>query len=50
MELDKNVKILKRDLLKLNALLSKNGELSQELEQKHASMESDFLHRLKARH
>nr|XP_040042055.1 coiled-coil domain-containing protein 40 isoform X1 [Gasterosteus aculeatus aculeatus] len=47
MELDKNVKILKRDLLKLNALLSKNGELSQELEQKHASMESDFLHRLK---
>ncbi|KAM8880531.1 coiled-coil domain-containing protein 40 isoform 2-T3 [Spinachia spinachia] len=47
MELDKNVKVLKRDLLKLNALLSRNGELSQELEQKHALMESDFLHRLK---
>ncbi|XP_037328820.2 coiled-coil domain-containing protein 40 isoform X2 [Pungitius pungitius] len=47
MELDENVKILKRDMLKLNALLSVNGELSQELDQKHALMESDFLHRLK---
>ncbi|XP_068444609.1 coiled-coil domain-containing protein 40 isoform X2 [Clinocottus analis] len=47
MELDKNVKILRGDLLKLNTLLSKNGELSQALEQNHLMIETEFLHRLK---
>ncbi|XP_034400840.1 coiled-coil domain-containing protein 40 [Cyclopterus lumpus] len=46
-ELDKNVKILRGDLLKLNTLLSKNGELSQALQQNHSLMETEFLHRLK---
>ncbi|XP_068590798.1 coiled-coil domain-containing protein 40 [Cebidichthys violaceus] len=46
-ELDKNVKILKGDLLKLKTLLSKNRELSQALQQQHALMEADGLHRLK---
>ncbi|XP_029295682.1 coiled-coil domain-containing protein 40, partial [Cottoperca gobio] len=46
-ELDKNAKMLRGDLLKLNTLLSKNGQLSQALEQENALMETDFLHRLK---
>ncbi|XP_067440355.1 coiled-coil domain-containing protein 40 [Thunnus thynnus] len=46
-ELEKNSKMIKEDLLKLNTLLSKNGQLSQALEQENALMETDFLHRLK---
>ncbi|XP_041790181.1 coiled-coil domain-containing protein 40 [Chelmon rostratus] len=46
-ELEKNVKMLRGDLLKLNTLLSKNGQLSLALEQENALMETDFLHRLK---
>ncbi|XP_073328647.1 coiled-coil domain-containing protein 40 [Pagrus major] len=46
-ELEKNGKMLKGDLLKLNTLLSKNGQLSVALEQENAMMETDFLHRLK---
>ncbi|XP_037619782.1 coiled-coil domain-containing protein 40 [Sebastes umbrosus] len=45
-ELDKNAKMLRGDLLKLNSLLSTNGQLSQALEQENALMETDFLHRL----
>ncbi|XP_049428773.1 coiled-coil domain-containing protein 40 [Epinephelus fuscoguttatus] len=47
MELDKNLKILRGDLLRLNTHLSKKGQLSQALEQENALMETDFLHRLK---
>ncbi|XP_070781226.1 coiled-coil domain-containing protein 40 [Enoplosus armatus] len=47
MELEKNAKMLKGDLLKLNTLLSKNGQLSLVLEQQNTLMETDFLHRLK---
>ncbi|XP_070832310.1 coiled-coil domain-containing protein 40 isoform X1 [Chaetodon trifascialis] len=46
-ELEKNAKMLRGDLLKLNTLLSKNGQLSLALEQENALMETDFLHRLK---
>ncbi|TDH16399.1 hypothetical protein EPR50_G00020560 [Perca flavescens] len=46
-ELEKNAKMLSGDLLKLNTLLSKNGQLSQALEQQNALMETDFLHKLK---
>lgn len=49
-ELEKNAKMLRGDLLKLNTLLSKNGQLSLALQQQNALMETDFLHRLKARH
>ncbi|XP_038570330.1 coiled-coil domain-containing protein 40 isoform X2 [Micropterus salmoides] len=47
LELEKNAKILRGDLQKLNTLLSKNGQLSLVLEQQNALMETDFLHRLK---
>ncbi|XP_035036633.2 coiled-coil domain-containing protein 40 [Hippoglossus stenolepis] len=46
-DLEKNTKMLRGDLLKLNYMLSKNGQLSQALEQENVLMESDFLHRLK---
>ncbi|KAK9540308.1 hypothetical protein VZT92_002769 [Zoarces viviparus] len=46
-ELDKNVKILKGDLLLLKTLLSMNRELSKALQQQHALMEADGLHSLK---
>ncbi|KAI3352756.1 hypothetical protein L3Q82_019334 [Scortum barcoo] len=49
-ELEKNAKMLSGDLLKLNTLLSKNGQLSLALEQQNALMETDFLKRLKAQH
>lgn len=48
-ELEKNMKMLKGDLVKLNTLLSKNGQLLQALEQENALMEVDFLHRIKVR-
>ncbi|XP_029137087.2 coiled-coil domain-containing protein 40 [Labrus bergylta] len=47
MELEKNAKTLRGDLLKLNTLISKNGQLSVALEQDNELMETDFLHRLK---
>nr|XP_046258864.1 coiled-coil domain-containing protein 40 isoform X2 [Scatophagus argus] len=46
-ELERNVKMLRGDLLKLNTLLSKNGQLSLVLEQENALTETDFLCRLK---
>ncbi|XP_053183141.1 coiled-coil domain-containing protein 40 [Scomber japonicus] len=46
-ELEKNTKMIKEDLVKLNTLLSKNGQLSQALEQENALTETDFVHRLK---
>ncbi|XP_018534051.1 coiled-coil domain-containing protein 40 isoform X1 [Lates calcarifer] len=46
-ELEKNAKSLRGDLVKLNTLLSKNGQLSHALEQENALIETDFLHRLK---
>ncbi|TKS69266.1 Coiled-coil domain-containing protein 40 [Collichthys lucidus] len=49
-ELEKNAKILRGDLLKLNTRLSKDAQLSLALKQENTLMETDFLHRLKARH
>ncbi|XP_077425880.1 coiled-coil domain-containing protein 40-like isoform X2 [Vanacampus margaritifer] len=46
-EVEKSNKMLQRDLLKLNTLLSKNTQLRQALEQENAMMETDFLHKLK---
>ncbi|XP_041641534.1 coiled-coil domain-containing protein 40 [Cheilinus undulatus] len=46
-ELDKDTKMLKRDLLKLNTLIGKNAQLSVSLEQENELMETDFMHRLK---
>ncbi|XP_026158224.1 coiled-coil domain-containing protein 40 [Mastacembelus armatus] len=46
-ELEKNAKMLRRDLIKLNTLLGRNGQLSQALEQENTLMETDFLQRLK---
>ncbi|KAM3622956.1 uncharacterized protein V6R79_005365 [Siganus canaliculatus] len=46
-ELEKNSKVLKKDLLKLNMLLSKNRQLSLALEQENSWMETDFLCKLK---
>lgn len=45
---EKDEKMLRGDLQKLNTLLSKNGQLSVELEQENTLMETDMLHRLKA--
>ncbi|KAF0037900.1 hypothetical protein F2P81_010774 [Scophthalmus maximus] len=47
-ELGKNVKMLGGDLVQLNTLVSKKGQLSQALEQDNVLMEKDFLQRLKA--
>ncbi|XP_061626066.1 coiled-coil domain-containing protein 40-like isoform X4 [Phyllopteryx taeniolatus] len=46
-EVEKRNKMLERDLLKLNTLLSKNAQLHYALEQENAAMETDFLHKLK---
>ncbi|XP_077379655.1 coiled-coil domain-containing protein 40-like isoform X2 [Festucalex cinctus] len=46
-EAEKSNKMLQRDLLKLNTLLSKNTQLRQALEQENAMMENEFLHELK---
>uniref|UniRef100_UPI003AAAC844 coiled-coil domain-containing protein 40 n=1 Tax=Centroberyx gerrardi TaxID=166262 RepID=UPI003AAAC844 len=46
-ELERCMKMLRGDMLKLNSLLSKNGQLGQALEQENTLMETDFLHRLK---
>ncbi|XP_029999610.1 coiled-coil domain-containing protein 40 [Sphaeramia orbicularis] len=46
-ELEKNMRILKGDLLNLNTLLSKNKQLSLAMEQGNALMESEFIHRHK---
>ncbi|XP_061626038.1 coiled-coil domain-containing protein 40-like isoform X1 [Phyllopteryx taeniolatus] len=46
-EVEKSNKMLQRDLLKLNTLLSKNAQLRHALEQENAVMETEFLHKLK---
>uniref|UniRef100_A0A667XWF1 Coiled-coil domain 40 molecular ruler complex subunit n=1 Tax=Myripristis murdjan TaxID=586833 RepID=A0A667XWF1_9TELE len=46
-ELERHMKLLRGDTVKLNTLLSKNGQLSQALEQENTLMETDFVHRLK---
>ncbi|XP_061844024.2 coiled-coil domain-containing protein 40-like [Nerophis lumbriciformis] len=46
-DIDKGNKMLQRDLLKLNTLLSKNTQLRQALEQENMVMETKFLHELK---
>ncbi|XP_061535990.1 coiled-coil domain-containing protein 40-like isoform X4 [Phycodurus eques] len=46
-EVEKRNKMLERDLLKLNTLLSKNAHLHYALEQENTAMETDFLHKLK---
>ncbi|KAM4612412.1 coiled-coil domain-containing protein 40 [Polymixia lowei] len=46
-ELERHMKMLRGDMLKLNSLLSKNGQLRLALEQENTLMETDFLHRLK---
>lgn len=45
--IEKNAKILRGDLMKMNTLLSKNKQLSQALEQDNALMHSDFNKKLK---
>ncbi|XP_051939365.1 coiled-coil domain-containing protein 40-like [Hippocampus zosterae] len=46
-EVEKSNKMLQRDLLKLNTLVSKNTQLRDALEQENATIETDFLHKLK---
>uniref|UniRef100_A0A8C7H1D4 Coiled-coil domain 40 molecular ruler complex subunit n=1 Tax=Oncorhynchus kisutch TaxID=8019 RepID=A0A8C7H1D4_ONCKI len=46
-ELERHMKELMADMLKLNSLLSENRHLHQGLEQGNVVMETDFLHRLK---
>ncbi|XP_077379369.1 coiled-coil domain-containing protein 40-like [Festucalex cinctus] len=46
-EVERGNKMLQRDLLKLNTLLSKNTQLRQTLEQENAMIENEFLHKLK---
>ncbi|XP_061686252.1 coiled-coil domain-containing protein 40-like isoform X2 [Syngnathoides biaculeatus] len=46
-DVEKSNKMLQRDLLKLNTLLSKNAQLRHALEQENAVMETEFLHKLK---
>ncbi|KAJ8002089.1 hypothetical protein DPEC_G00176180, partial [Dallia pectoralis] len=46
-ELEKHMKGLTADMLKLNSLLSKNGHLHQDLELGNVLMETGFLHKLK---
>ncbi|XP_054635838.1 coiled-coil domain-containing protein 40-like isoform X2 [Dunckerocampus dactyliophorus] len=46
-DVEKSKKMLQRDLLKLNTLLSKNAELRHALEQENMIMETKFLHKLK---
>nr|XP_061791914.1 coiled-coil domain-containing protein 40-like [Nerophis lumbriciformis] len=46
-DVEKNRKMLQRDLLKLNTLLSKNAQLQHALEQENAFIEADFIHKLK---
>nr|XP_057924340.1 coiled-coil domain-containing protein 40-like [Doryrhamphus excisus] len=46
-DVEKTNKILQRDLLKLNTLLSKNAQLRYALEQENMIMETKFLHKLK---
>uniref|UniRef100_A0A3Q2XZR2 Uncharacterized protein n=1 Tax=Hippocampus comes TaxID=109280 RepID=A0A3Q2XZR2_HIPCM len=46
-EVEKSNKMLQRDLLKLNTLVSKNTQLRDALEQENAAIETDFLHKLK---
>ncbi|XP_062304160.1 coiled-coil domain-containing protein 40 isoform X2 [Osmerus eperlanus] len=46
-ELERHMKMLEADMLKLNTLLSHNSQLLQALEQGNVLMETGFLHRLK---
>ncbi|MEQ2247550.1 hypothetical protein ILYODFUR_010445 [Ilyodon furcidens] len=46
-ELDKNLKLLRRDLEKLSKLMKKNKQLSEALELENTLMETDFIHKLK---
>ncbi|XP_013856157.1 coiled-coil domain-containing protein 40 [Austrofundulus limnaeus] len=48
-ELEKNSKILERDLEKLGGLLRKNHHLSQALELENTLMETDFIQQIKER-
>ncbi|XP_041838285.1 coiled-coil domain-containing protein 40 [Melanotaenia boesemani] len=45
-ELESNTKNLKRDIVTLGSLISKNKKLSQALVQENAFMETDFLHKI----
>ncbi|XP_076137256.1 coiled-coil domain-containing protein 40 [Alosa pseudoharengus] len=47
LELEQHMKSLRGDMLKLNSLLSDNGQLRQALEQGNVLMENHFLSRLK---
>ncbi|XP_069569961.1 coiled-coil domain-containing protein 40 [Brachyistius frenatus] len=46
-ELERSLKVLRRDLVKLDTLLSKNGQLKEAMEEENAMTETDFIHRLK---
>lgn len=46
-DIEKNARVLRGDLTKLNTLLSKNKQLSQALEQDNALMQTDFKKKMK---
>ncbi|XP_056102134.1 coiled-coil domain-containing protein 40 [Rhinichthys klamathensis goyatoka] len=46
-DLDKQIKALMADMVKLNSLLSKNSDLNQALQQSNSLMETEFRQRLK---
>ncbi|XP_054599594.1 coiled-coil domain-containing protein 40 isoform X1 [Nothobranchius furzeri] len=46
-DVQKNLKMLRRDLEKLNGLLSKNKQLTQALELENSMMTTDFVHKVK---
>ncbi|XP_056136486.1 coiled-coil domain-containing protein 40 [Lampris incognitus] len=46
-DVERHMKMLRGDMLKLNSLLSHNDKLKQTLQQENTLVETDFLHRLK---
>ncbi|TRY56344.1 hypothetical protein DNTS_034957 [Danionella cerebrum] len=48
-DLEKQTKVLMADMLKLNALLSKNSDLNQALQESNSLMETEFRQKLKQR-
>lgn len=49
-DLEKQIKALMADMVKLNSLLTKNSDLNQALQQSNSLMETEFRQRLKVQH
>lgn len=49
-DLEKQIKALMTDMVKLNSLLSKNSDLNQALQQSNSLMETEFRQSLKVQH